>query len=120
MQSALQDAILPHYSYRRAIMGSILAAFRAGIQQAATPTDSRSAEMAVNVIGSVGETVWTRIVLSTRVTPNDAAKPIARPIASCLIPSVRISRCTDPIDAPRAIRTPISCVRRETEYATTA
>src|ERR1700733_9942870 len=104
-----------HYSYRRQRIGSTLAARRAGIRQAVTVINSSSASTAANVSGSSALTPYSHDV-STRVSARAPSSPISRPRKESLSPCHRIILITFLRDAPRAIRMPISDVRRLTEY----
>src|ERR1051326_4993997 len=98
------------YSYRNAITGSIRSALRVGIQQARAAMAQSKAVMIANVTGSVG-VICTNSPLITRVMASAAASPRTTPITSCLNPVANTIRSTLPVLAPKAMRTPISCVR---------
>ena len=70
--------------------------------------------MVTNVAGSVGVTRTNRLFIA-RAKPNAAPRPSTKPIASCPSPCDSTVRGTFPADAPIAMRTPISRVRRDTE-----
>ena len=72
----------------------------------------------MNVIGSPGETS-NSCVESTRVSAADAITPTTMPVQTGRAVSFRIMTTTSRRVAPRAIRTPISCVRLDTKYAIT-
>src|ERR1035441_4841686 len=67
-----------HYSWRRATIGSTRLARSAGMHAAASATKSRMSGAAVKVSGSDGFTP-NNCALSSRVSPNAAATPKARP-----------------------------------------
>jgi hypothetical protein len=68
--------------------------------------------------GSVALT-WKSRFFITRVRARAAANPSATPAKANLIPWLTTIRSTSPACAPRAIRMPISCVRRLTAYEMT-
>src|SRR5262245_53540380 len=101
------------HSHRRAIIESTLVARRAGIKQASSATTASDNEIRMNVSGSVAVTPY-RSGSMTRVSANAPAIPSANPasvsFSPCPVTSHKMSRDR----APRARRTPISCVRCET------
>src|SRR5439155_26861242 len=106
------------YSHRSATTGStreaaIAGRLHAAIAVAATPTHATA-----NEAPSVGWMSYKRL-LSTRLVPAADTAPTAPPAAVNRMPCVMIIIRTACRVAPRAIRTPISCVRCATEYAIT-
>src|SRR5262249_41357351 len=71
--------------------GSILAARRAGIQQASSATSVSSAAITMNVSGSVALTPNNK-VFSNRVNANAPPNPSKAPMSASFIPSP-ITRC---------------------------
>src|SRR6266850_700731 len=106
------------YSYRSETIGSTRIARRAGIQQARQPTIRISAAPAENVHGSLDFTPYNSLAI-TRTAPSAPAAPSAAPHARRVSPCPMTIRSTSAGPAPNAIRTPISRVRRATEYDTT-
>ena len=78
----------------------------------------RKIETPMKVNGSVGLT-FTSSDLIIGVTKNDPTTPIRTPMMARRIPCTTTSLSTSPCPAPRAMRTPISCVRCATEYDST-
>ncbi len=91
---------------------------RAGSQLAMKAVPSRTSTTATNVAGSVGRTSYSTADM-TRVRRNAPATPAATPTNASTIPCLTMSRNTDPGEAPSATRTPISCFRWLTAYAST-
>jgi hypothetical protein len=106
------------YSHRSAAIGSTLAARRAGIQQAiAAARETTAIETA-----RVAEWLVSRPAtapLSIRTTTKVNPIPIARPRKTALKPCRKINRCTLLGLAPKAMRTPISEMRRDVAWETT-
>jgi len=110
---------LRFYSCRIALAGSTRMARRAGIQQPSSAARISTADAATSVTGSAGDT-WTSWDRRRRFTAADETSPITRPAPAKAVPCRSTSSKTSLDVAPIAIRTPISCVRRLTECATTA
>src|SRR5262249_27566350 len=103
------------YSHRSATIGSTFAALRAGIQHADKATNSNNAATAPYVHASVGRTSNNKSSIH-RVRAKAADNPIATPIKANFKPGPTISSSTARDCAPKAIRTPISCLRCVTVY----
>src|SRR5262245_122509 len=103
-----------NYSHRKAIIGSTFAARRAGTKQASSATIVNNNATTMNVTGSVALTPNSKVFIN-RVRANAEVSPIATPAAPSFPPCAMTSFNTSLVCAPRAIRTPISCVRRATE-----
>src|SRR5262245_34758599 len=103
----------PH-SHLKATIGSTFAARRAGIRHASSATSASNKGMPTKVSGSVSLTLNSRVFIN-RVNAMDPATPTATPPSANIIPLLTTSRSTSIPRAPRAIRTPISCVRCATE-----
>jgi hypothetical protein len=97
------------YSNRRATIGSIRAALRAGIIAATHAVSRSSAAMAIKITGSfrVIRGKYTKVV-SNRVTINDATNPIPMPMVTRSSPCRKTIKITFLRKAPSAIRMPIS------------
>src|SRR5262249_12895016 len=108
----------PHQSARNATVGSTFDPRRAGIQVAAMATAINATPTLVNTSGSRGE-VWYNNGANQRPAMSAMIDPIAIPPTTPPSPSRTISRTTSAACAPSAMRTPISCVRCDTLYATT-
>src|SRR5207247_10375012 len=95
-------------------MGSILVARRAGTQQAASVEARSATGTHANVAGSAG---WTRNnrPVNRRVAPSDASVPMAAPTEVSAAPSPITVLSTSALEAPSAMRTPISCVTAHRE-----
>jgi len=112
---------LPHsgYSYLSDVIGSTAAARRAGPQAAARPVMASSAATARNLTGSLRRRPGTRNSASGFTKKNAQSRPAAEPITM----KFRGARQDHKRDvAPvrtSARRTPISRVRRLTEYTIT-
>src|SRR5436190_1136060 len=98
------------YSYRRATIGSTRAARREGMMLAATVTPSRSSATKPKTSGSCGD---SRNNSGPSHCPPASAitTPITIPTVAILSPSLRASLTKSCCWAPRAARTPSSCVR---------
>ena len=101
------------YSDRNAIAGSTRAARRAGQIHAHRPMAKSRRITAANASGSSGDTCQSWLP-RRRLSASAAVKPIATPIAISRNPTRSTSPITSAGAAPRAMRTPISCVRWET------
>jgi len=106
------------YSSRKAIVGSRLAARRAGSQHAIAEIRKKTTATVVKVTRSVAFTP-TSIVVMPRVRANAATMPAATPIAVRRSPCPTIRLKIWPGPAPRVMRTPISAVRCRTTVART-
>src|SRR5207247_1435778 len=102
------------YSCRSATIGSTVAARRAGTQHATAATTINSSGTPPNTDRNSGpRTRW-------RLTKTAIAHPIIAPAATTRRVSARILPTRPLVVAPSARRTPISLVRCDTVYATTA
>src|SRR5215469_1363577 len=110
-----QPAILSH-SYRMAFTGSRPAARRAGSQHAKTPTEAIIKATEQKMTGSERKPIEA----ITRACGNAAARPTARPTATCHRPRLITKSKILLTVAPSAIRTPISWVRLLVACAITA
>src|ERR1019366_7246233 len=106
------------HSSRRAEFTSRPAARAAGTQDATTATSKKSTVMATNVDGSVALTP-TNMLSIVRVRARAASTPMASPTAVRRSPWPTTSLKMLAGAAPRAMRTPISDVRRRTTVART-
>jgi hypothetical protein len=106
-------------SYRNATIGSTRNARSAGPSVATTATTPSTATTVTNVAGSDGLNSGTRNIASGFVAKMEIPSPIASPIASSPKLSHATIRSTAARSAPRATLSPISRVRRATEYAST-
>src|SRR4030095_2417915 len=68
-----------HYSFRSAVVGSNLAALRAGSHEAITAINKKSTATKAMVVGSVGLTS-TSMLTRMRVNAKEASSPITIPI----------------------------------------
>src|SRR6185503_21142607 len=95
---------------RNASNGETRVARLTGIRHDASVTVASSNATPPSVTGSVAETPYTRAARSLEV-PTDATRPIATPItvSSSAGPSTSLTML--PASAPRASRTPNSCLR---------
>jgi hypothetical protein len=107
------------YSHRKATTGSTRVARRAGTAQASKPAPT-STRVTVKNIGKSAWPTPARSEPNTRVRPNAAANPKPNPRATCRIPCFRTMPRISVVVAPMASRTPISCLRPFTQWATTA
>src|SRR5262245_18641349 len=98
------------HSHRRAIIGSTFVARRAGIKQANSATQASEDDIKMNVSGSVTVTPY-RSGSMTRVSAKAPIIPSANPESVSFSPCPVISHKMSRACAPRARRTPISCVR---------
>src|SRR5690348_9133165 len=73
-----ERSLLLRYSSRNALVGSSDAARRAGSQHATTAITRKSSTMLANVIGSVGATPTSMLVI-TRVSTSAPTTPITSP-----------------------------------------
>src|SRR5918996_3800142 len=106
------------YSFRRATMGSVRAARRAGSAAASTATADSTAVPIAKVGGSVGLTWKSR--LETRLDNTSApARPTASPMPASTAPWRTTVVSTSVWRGPRALPIPISCVRCVTPYEIT-
>src|SRR5690606_5774892 len=96
--------------------GSAASARRAGIQHATSAAPERSAATAPSVTGSVGSTPY-RTEASARAATREAPSPAPTPIRTSASPWRSIIPRTRSPSAPRAIRIPISRVRRRAACA---
>src|ERR1051326_7114628 len=106
-----------NYSYRSATIGSTFVARRAGTKQATSATIVSSAAVTPNVSGSLGCTPKSMLfrVPKYLVNTQAPARPSATPIKVKVMPCRRTIASIRPRFAPKAMRIPISCVRRDTE-----
>jgi len=104
---------------RKAAIGSICEARRAGKYPANAATAVSITSIPKNVTGSL-EVTPNKSPLNVRANTHDATTPTTIPIPAS--PSVcnKILPCSVSADAPSAMRIPISCVRWLTEYEITA
>lgn len=103
------------YSCLSAAIGSIRLTLQAGIQQASVATPNR-------IIGTptkIGRLITPFVIAWTEIT-KASTHPIAAPRAITPKFSRIICRATRPLVAPNVSRTPISRVRLDTAYDTTA
>ena len=89
--------------------GAVRAARRAGTYPASAADANRNSEAPANTAGSVALTSYSR----------EPATPIATPAPPSIRARPTTMRSIRPRSAPNAMRTPISCVRRATEYEMT-
>src|SRR5262245_53926557 len=120
-RSHLSHSSHSSYSYRNATIGSTLDARRAGMKQAISATIVSSAAATPKVHGSLGFTRKSMLLRLSRyrVNTKPPAMPSPTPINVNVIPCLKIMASILPRFAPSAMRMPISCVRRDTEYAST-
>ena len=102
------------HSCLSAMIGSTFVALLAGIQQASNATEISNRETRMNVGGSVVLTPNSSCFM-TRVSASDPPRPKTTPTTINLRPSTRTTLTTSRRCAPRAMRTPISCVRSDIE-----
>src|SRR5215475_3619351 len=81
------------HSCRNATIGFTLVARRAGIQHASNATNASSSAIVENVNGSLALTPNNKDFIN-RVSANDPASPMARPINTSFIPCPITSRKT--------------------------
>ena len=108
----------PPYSARRTWVGSARLARSAGSHEASAAVPSTSAGTTTKVTGSIGATPYR----SDRMTPVARAAPptpSTTPIAVSVTPCRTTSHCTWSARAPRAMRIPISRMRRRASCAVT-
>jgi hypothetical protein len=86
----------PLHSHRRATIGSIFVARRAGTKHASIATRASSSAIAMNVNGSVAPTPNSNPAINL-VSANEAAKPIAMPMETSATPCLKMSFNTSPI-----------------------
>src|SRR5216117_3815727 len=98
------------YSYRRATIGSTRAARREGMMLAATVTPSSSSATKPKTSGSCGD-YWNNSGPNHCPPANAITTPITMPTVAVLSPSLSTSLTKSFCWAPRAARTPSSCVR---------
>src|SRR6266404_571019 len=103
---------------RRAIIGSMREARRAGKKPAAQATLISKRIIITKVAGSVGS-VWNSRDDIHQATAKDAIVPKPIPNVTKVIVFERTPNCRCPAVAPRAMRIPISCVCRATKYEMT-
>ena len=101
------------YSYLRAAIGSTRDARRAGRYAASSAAPSIAEAANKMVTGSAGVTP-NSIASIRRAAGTSAAKPIANPATTSVTASRTIIPTTEEGVAPKAIRSPISAVRRTT------
>jgi len=106
------------YSHRSARIGSIPVALRAGRYPASSATDAIPNAASVIVGTSVGR-IPNNCVCTSRVTTHAEGSPMVTPTAASSVTSRITRQITRQRLAPRAIRIPISRVRRTTMYAIT-
>src|SRR3954453_2286706 len=106
------------YSYLNATIGSTFVALRAGPKQASSATDMSTTAAAANVTGSAGVNPKSSDA-TMRVRAREATTPTATPIPAVNSPCPSTRPRMVLRLAPSAMRTPISLVRRVTEYAMT-
>src|SRR6185295_12826041 len=104
------------HSWRSASMGSTLEARRAGTAQASSATTIQMAPTLTCVVSAVA---WIPACADARarVSGIESSSPIITPAAAMTRPCHTTSRKIAERAAPRAMRTPISRVRRLTRYA---
>ena len=101
------------YSALSASLGAMREARYAGSMHAASPTTTSTAVITANTAGSLGEICTSSPALDMScAVPTAPTRPRATPRPSCPMPRARTSRITAAALAPRAMRTPISRVRR--------
>ncbi len=105
---------LGSYSFRKATIGSILLALRAGTHVASTAANPRINATPPKVRGSVGRTPYNILVINCE-SSRAPATPTAAPATACSIPWRTTIRSTSARLAPSEMRMPISRVRRDTE-----
>src|SRR5688572_6149821 len=110
--------VLRIHSERRASPGSTRAARAAGSQLASNDTTSSVTMTAASTTGSRGETSNNSGDIH-RPAARAARRPSATPMPTTRRLSPTTRRATSGVRAPRAIRTPISCVRCATLCAIT-
>src|SRR6185369_8259401 len=104
------------YSYLSEINGLIFVALIAGTRHATNATSASNKASIRKMVGSVALTPKSSVD-STRVAANATNSPTTIPIRASLKPLRRINFSTSLVLAPKAMRTPISCVRWTTEKA---
>src|SRR5262245_3127375 len=104
-----------YYSWRSAMTGSTREARRAGMRAAERPSPANVRIAAISVNPSHGLTP-NRMVETILPPAAASGRPTSSPATTGVIDSVRIPRNTVIGRAPSAMRTPISAVRRATEY----
>src|SRR4030095_12412207 len=121
MSSLLISNLAEHVSYSRlsAATGSRRIARLAGIQQASIADTTKAAHAMRNEGGSAGDT-RTNSDDKTRLTANNPASPVMRPITTGNMATFRTNFRISRVVAPTAIRIPISRVRWLKEFAITA
>src|SRR5437016_13046162 len=105
-----------HYSVRSAAVGSTCMAWRAGTEQATSPTASSNAATVVRVAGSVGVTSYS-MAARRRFASTAPTSPRTDPRPAIRKPRRITMRRTSRAVAPSAIRTPSSRVRWRTMVA---
>src|SRR5581483_5431836 len=106
-------------SPRSAVAGSTCDARHAGPAPATSATSASVAAASAIVAGSWADRPYSK-ASTNRSVGTVAAQPAAMPTATSTSVSRSTSHRTLPSDAPSASRTPISFVRRATEYDTIA
>src|SRR5579872_988727 len=103
------------YSHRKAVIGSTREARCAGRKPATAATPRRIEEETITAAGSFADTPNSMPVTSLPPA-NATGTAMAMPIEISRSASPKIMRSTPLREAPKAIRTPISAVRRFTAY----
>src|SRR6185437_8006477 len=104
------------YSQRMATMGLIRDACNAGSSEAQLAIPSRTAAEARKTQGSCGDISYRKLV-STRDARMAATNPATHPTTAMRTFSLKTNATTCTRCAPRAMRMPISLVRRAVAYA---